>query len=276
MFFNVIKKSFRQDATPFKMFSFFIFLIIAFLYLSFNFSYYFLLLSIPLLIFTLWALNGFINSLKSDYKREFENKEKEYFETLSISQQEQYIIDNPNSAIALAHDKRKEELKYQAYMNDTISKVQEPKHIKTIEINNILLKEKLTFGVGDEYFEKSFQNQNLECFEWFTKEGRKLSLKEIKEQFKLREKRAYNNQRSYVMYNYRNNSGRGRDRIFKIYNDFCFYEGPPSDNSTNTPIFNNLTKDVFDIPRLSTGYRNSHPFTGKLDNTNYLDGSLII
>ena len=62
---NVIK----ANLSPIFYILLFILVTVVALYFSFTFSYYLLLLSLPLLAFTIYALNGFIDTLKSDYER---------------------------------------------------------------------------------------------------------------------------------------------------------------------------------------------------------------
>ena len=81
------------------------------LYFSFTFSYYLLLLSLPLLTFTIYALNDFIGTIKSAYKRELEKKEKEMFEKLSHDDAKEYIKNNPNSKIVLDEQEEEKEEK---------------------------------------------------------------------------------------------------------------------------------------------------------------------
>ena len=180
------------------------------------------------------------------------------------------LKNNPNSKIAVEQQRRDDEKEYQSYMNDTISMVQEPKYIETI-IHNILFKRKEL--IGNQVTENFFKNKNVKCYEWFTKEGKKLSLIEIKEQFKFREQKAYNNKLSNMTFNKEVSE---LDLNFKIYNDFCFYEGS-SCGGTKSPIFKEKTNEfnnLSDLPYqlINKGYSNSHPFTGKLDNKYYLDG----
>ena len=58
------------------------------------------------------------------------------------------------------------------------------------------------------------------------KRRKKTSFKEIKEQFKIREQIAYNNKLSSMFINRELKDDYKLDLNFKIYNDFCFYEGP--------------------------------------------------
>ena len=103
---NVIKK----NLSPIFYILLFILVTVVALYFSFTFSYYLLLLSLPLLAFTIYALNGFIGTIKSAYKRELEKKEKEMFEKLSHDDAKEYIKNNPNSKIVLDEQRRREKV----------------------------------------------------------------------------------------------------------------------------------------------------------------------
>lgn len=262
MLLKVIINSFKSDSTPIIFLSLFILLTITFFILSIYYSFYFLLLSLPLFALTIYGLNGFIDSLKNDYKREVERQAINMLEKLTEKEAIEYIKNNPKSKIAIEKQKRDDEKKHQSYMNDTISMVQEPKYIKTV-IHNILFKG------------KKIKNKNVDCYEWFTKEGKKLSFKEIKEQFKIREQIAYNNKPSLMFINRELKDDYKLDLNFKIYNDFCFYEGP-SCGATKSPVFKEKTIELnglnVDDLSLNKQYRNSHPFTGELDNKYYIDG----
>ncbi len=133
---NVIK----ENLSPIFYILLFILVTVVALYFSFTFSYYLLLLSLPLLAFTIYALNGFIDTLKSDYEREVEKKEKEMFDKLSQDDAKEYIKNNPNSKIALDEQRRREKDEEEEYISKKISSVYEPKLIKTINVKSIILK----------------------------------------------------------------------------------------------------------------------------------------
>ena len=204
MLLKVIINSFKRDSNIFIVIN----IIDNFFILSIYYSFYFLLLSLPLFALTIYGLNGFIDSLKNDFKREVEQQAINMLEKLTEKEAIEYIKNNPKSKIAIEKQKRDDEKKHQSYMNDTISMVQEPKYIKTV-IHNILFKG------------KEIKNKNVDCYEWFTKEGKKLSFKEIKEQFKIREQIAYNNKLSSMFINRELKDDYKLDLNFKIYNDFA-------------------------------------------------------
>ena len=241
---NVIK----ENLSPIFYILLFILVSVVALYFSFTFSHYLLLLSLPLLAFTMYALNAFIGTLKSSYKREVEKKEKEMFEKLSHDDAKEYIKNNPNSKIALDEQRRREKVEEEEYISKKISSVNEPKRIKTIDVKSVIQKNISNVYAKTGLEEVRFTNQKISCFEWMNNEGILLTLEEIKEQLRLRDNRAHNE--APIRFNMSIESL--KKRWFKIYNNFCFYE------------------------RLSSyGIRHSSVFTGSLDNKIYEDGQLI-
>ena len=133
---NVIK----ENLTPIFYILLFILVTVFALYFSFTLSYYLLLLSLPLLVFTVYALNVFIGTLKSGYKREFEKKEKEMFEKLSHDDTKKYIKNNPNSKIASDEQRIIEKVEEEEYISKKIYSVNEPNLIKTIDVKSVTQK----------------------------------------------------------------------------------------------------------------------------------------
>jgi len=261
--FDFLKKDFNKDKGPYLIMLGIILATSASLYFSYYFSYYLFWISIPLLAITIYLSKMFFfETVFDNYQRDIEKNKREKFERLSSSDKEEYILNNPNSKIAKEEEWKKEKAAKERYIDNRISEVQEPNLIKTLDvkvvtqktiINNVLpffLKDETDRTMSAKFKEEivKHKNQKIECYEWLTQEGNKLSLKDMVEQFSLRSQRHQRLSRVRI-----NMSPKGFNRRwFKIYNDFCFYERPSS-----------------------TGGRSSSVFSGKLDNEKYVDGELI-
>ena len=263
--FDSIKKSFAENKKPFIFILLFIFIDIVTLYFSFTFSYYLFLLSLPFLALIIYVIKlEIIPGLIIDHIRFGEKKEEEMFQKLSHNDAEEYIKNNPNSKISLAEQRRRESVEEEKNITKKISNVQEYKLIKTMDVKVVVHKTFFNISasglpyignaknindVTQEIKEEKYNNQKISCFEWINNDGTLLTLEEIKEQFRLREKRAHD--KISVRFNIDPKSF--EMRWFKIYNNFCFYE------------------------RLSSKgmIRLSDLFTGALDNNIYEDGLLI-
>ena len=263
--FDSIKKSFAENKKPFIFILLFIFIDIVTLYFSFTFSYYLFLLSLPFLALIIYVIKlEIIPGLIIDHIRFGEKKEEEMFQKLSHNEAEEYIKNNPNSKISLAEQARRESVEEERNITKKISNVQEYKLIKTMDVKVVVHKTFFNISasglpyignaknindVTQEIKEEKYNNQKISCFEWINNDGTLLTLEEIKEQFRLREKRAHD--KISVRFNIDPKSF--EMRWFKIYNNFCFYE------------------------RLSSKgmIRLSDLFTGALDNNIYEDGLLI-
>jgi len=261
--FDFLKKDFNKDKGPYLIMLGVVFATSASLYFSLYFSYYLFWLSIPLLAITIYLLKiFFFEKVFDNYQRDIEKNKREKFERLSSSDKEEYILNNPNSTIAKEEEWEKEKAAKERYIYNRISEVQEPTLITTLDVNVVtqktiinnvlpfLLKDETDRTMSTKFKEEivKHKNQKIECYEWLTQEGNKLSLKDIVEQFSLRSQRY--NRISRIRFNM--SPENSSSRWFKVYNDFCFYERPSSN-----------------------GGRSSSVFSGKIDNKNYVNGELI-
>jgi hypothetical protein len=214
--FEILNKNFEL-----KMVAIHILTILLF-YFSFTYIYLFFI-SIPAMILFLLFFAGSIKGSIEDYQ-------DENWESLSSQEKEKYIIDNPNSRVVLdykykAEIKRRNNERNQEWRDDILaifSQVQSPIIINTLNISSLthitkalldeLTNEQLLAGINLK--EETFHNQRVECYNWLTNDGIKLTLEQIKEQFKwqLEIPTLEVFTKAYEQY-----------PVFVIFNDYCFY-----------------------------------------------------